>query len=171
MTEEQRKNRNNHQREYMRERRAQKKAQKAATASLEAQTVQTPVPSAKDAPNPIVKRDRLTQPTVRAQDLANYDDVSAQKAKNLQRAWRGEASEYLLDVLTRAESPITGAGMRSSQMLCFWFKLSEKLDRIVEQDRPDQTQEFTLAVLLECLRRLTGEEKTGSPALVLPGTR
>jgi hypothetical protein len=54
-------------------------------------------------------------------------------------------------------------------MLCFWFNLSEKLDRIVEadSDKPDSQQEMTLAVMLECLRRLTGEGKTGAP--VLPG--
>jgi hypothetical protein len=55
-------------------------------------------------------------------------------------------------------------------MLCFWFHLGEKLDRIVEadSDKLDAQQEMTLAVMLECLRRLTGEGKTAA-APVLPG--
>jgi len=107
--------------------------------------------------------------TMKAQDLANYDDVSAQKARTLQKVWRTKVSEYLLDCSTAPESPLTGAGIRSSQMLCFWFGLGAKLDRIVEQDRPEMTQEFTLAVLLECLRRLSGDKPSVSIP-VLPGT-
>lgn len=55
------------------------------------------------------------------------------------------------------------AGMRTSKMRCFWFNLSQKLDRIVEQEKPGQTEEFTLAVLLECLNRLTGSAPTPAP--------
>jgi hypothetical protein len=104
---------------------------------------------------------------LKAQNLANYDSVSEKRAQSLQRLWRAEVGEYLLDALTAPESPFTGAGMRSSQMLCFWFGLGAKLDKIVEKDKPEQTQEYTLAVLLECLRRLWGEKPTGSASLVV----
>jgi hypothetical protein len=160
MTLQQREKRKAYQREYMRKRRAQQKAQRTATTGVKPQTLQTPAPAAKAVRAPIVK------PAVRAQDLASYDDLSSQKAKVLQKAWKQEARDYLLDVLTRPESPLTGAGMQASRSLVFWFGLSEKLDRIVEQEKPEQTQEFTLAIMLECLRRLTGEKKTGSAPAV-----
>jgi hypothetical protein len=105
---------------------------------------------------------------VKAQNLTDYDSVSAQKAQALQRVWRAEVGEYLLTALTAPESPFTGAGMRTSQMLCYWYGLGDKLDRIVEKDKPEMTQEFTLAVLLECLRRLSGEKPSVSIP-VLPG--
>jgi hypothetical protein len=78
-------------------------------------------------------------------------------------------SEYLLKALTAPESPFTGAGMRSRKMVCCYFGLGEKLDRIVDKDKPEMTQEFTLAVLIECLRRLSGEKPSVSIP-VLPGT-
>ena len=80
--------------------------------------------------------------------------------------------DYLLEAITNPANPFSGAGLRASKMLCFWFNLSEKLDRIVEadSDKPDSQQEMTLAVLLECLRRLIGEGKTPA-APALPGTR
>ena len=106
---------------------------------------------------------------LKAQNLADYDSVSAQRAQSLQRVWREEVSEYLLNALTTPESPFTGAGMRTSQMLCYWYGLGDKLDRIVESDKPEMTQEFTLAVLLECLRRLSGNKSSVSIP-VLPGT-
>ena len=38
------------------------------------------------------------------------------------------------------------------------LKVGELLaDSVVDQETPGQTEEFTLAVLLDCLRRLTGE--------------
>jgi hypothetical protein len=97
---------------------------------------------------------------VKAQDLETYEDLSTHKAKALQRVWRKEVSDYLLDCLTAPESPLTNAAMRASKMVFFWFGLGEKLNRILDQDKPGQTEEFTLAVLLECLRRLTGEAPT-----------
>jgi hypothetical protein len=99
---------------------------------------------------------------LRSQDLKSYEDLSTHKAKTLQRVWRKKVSEYLLDCLTAPESPIAGAGMRTSKMVCLWFGLADKLSRIVEQEKPGQTEEFTLAVLLECLRRLVGENPTAS---------
>jgi hypothetical protein len=100
------------------------------------------------------------EPAGKAQDLESYEDLSTHKAKALQRVWRKEVSEYLLDCSTAPESPLSGAGMRASKMLFFWFNLGERLDRIVEQEKPGQTEEFLLAVMLECLRRLTGEAPT-----------
>ena len=78
--------------------------------------------------------------------------------------------DYLLEAITNPASPFSGAGLRASKMLRFWFNLSEKLDRIVQadSDKPGAQQEMTLAVMLECLRRLTGEGKTAA-APVLPG--
>ena len=105
---------------------------------------------------------------MKAQDLESYEALSTHKAKTLQRLWRREISDYLLEALTREDSPFSGAGLRASKMLFFWFNLGEKLDRIVDQEKPGQTEEFLLAVLLECLRRLTGEEPTAA-APVLPG--
>jgi hypothetical protein len=157
MTREQKEARKAYQRDYMRARRA---AQKGATTGAKPPKVQCTAPTVKAAPRSIVKS---AQPAVRAQDLASYDDVSAQKARNLQRAWRKEVSEYLLDVMTSEASPISGAGIRSSQMLCLWFGVGEKLNRIVDQDKPAMTEEFLVAVMLECLRRLTGERPTAAP--------
>src|SRR5215469_3579284 len=45
---------------------------------------------------------------LKAQNLADYDSVSAQCAQSLQRVWREEVSEYLLNALTTPESPFTG---------------------------------------------------------------
>ena len=55
-------------------------------------------------------------------------------------------------------------------MLCYWFNLGEKIDRSVTQEKDDATQEFTLAVLKECLRTLAAEKPTAA-APALPGTR
>ena len=99
---------------------------------------------------------------LKAQDIESYDDLSTHKAKALQRVWRKQVSDYLLECLTAPESPLTGAGLRASKMLFFWFNLGEKLDRIVAADKPGQTEEFLLAVLLECLRRLCGEDPTAA---------
>lgn len=112
------------------------------------------------------------EPGLKAQDLESYDDLSSHKAKLLQKAWRQEVSDYLLEAVTQKDSPFSGAGLRASKMLCFWFNLSEKLDRIVEADseKLDSQQEMTLAVMLECLRRLAGEGKTAK-APTLPGMR
>jgi hypothetical protein len=108
---------------------------------------------------------------LRSQDLATYEDLSTHKAKMLQRVWRKEVSEYLLDRFTAPESPLTGAGMRTSKMLCFYFYLGEKLNRIVEQEKPGQTEEFLLAVLLECLNRLTGNDPTPAPNMLADNHR
>jgi hypothetical protein len=118
---------------------------------------------------PIDPEAKPAQP-LRSQDLASYEDLSAHKAKTLQKVWRAEVSEYPLEAITNPASPFSGAGLRASKMLCFWFHLGEKLDRIVEadSDKLDAQQEMTLAVMLECLRRLTGEGKTAA-APVLPG--
>jgi hypothetical protein len=100
---------------------------------------------------------------LRAQDLKSYDDLSSHKAKALQRVWRKDMSDFLLDAITKKDSPFSGAGLRSSKAIFFWFNLAEKLDRIVEKEEPGQTEEFLLAVMLECLNRLTTGEKTGAP--------
>jgi hypothetical protein len=165
MTEEQRQKRREYQKAWIREHRAAAKASHTALVAPDPPTVQTPAPAAKAIPPSIAKQETVADP-VKAQDLESYGDLSPRKAQALQRAWRAEVSEFLLDVLTAPESPLTGAGMRSSKMLCLWMGLGEKLDSIVEHDRPDATAEYILAVLLECLRRLSGEVKTGTaPAL------
>jgi hypothetical protein len=115
---------------------------------------------AKSAP---VRSGKPAEPTVRAQDLESYDELSSQKAKALQKVWRKDMSDFLLDAITKKDSPFSGAGLRSSKAIFFWFNLAEKLDRIVEQEKPGQTEEFLLAVMLECLNRLTTGEKTGAP--------
>jgi hypothetical protein len=109
------------------------------------------------------------KPAVRAQDLASYDSVSAQKGKNLQKAWTKEATEYLLECITNPESPFSGAGLRASKNVIFYFNLGEKITKIT--DREKLTDDFLFAVMLECLERLSfGRQATGSPP-VLPGTR
>ena len=163
-TPAQKEQRKAYQRDYMRKRRAKLKAAKS------------PVQPVSEATAPMRPAKPTTQPKTNpvqplgSQDLVSYDDLSARKAQALQRVWRQDVSDYLLDAVTRPESPLSGAGFRASKMLCFWFNVSEKLDRIIEADtdKPDSQQEMTLAVMLECLRRLTGEGKTAA-APALPG--
>lgn len=173
LTPEQREERRIRQTEQQRIRRAKLKAglptgRKAAASPVDASkpVLATSTPS---KPQERVQRRsvRSAEPTLKAQDLESYDDLSTHKAKAVQKAWRAEVPEYLLDCLTSPESPLTGAGMRASKMVFFWFGLGEKLNRIVEQEKPGQTEEFLLAVLLECLNRLTGNAPTG-PAPTLP---
>jgi hypothetical protein len=163
-TPEQREKRKIYQRDYMRQRRTKLKATKSPLQPVS--EVSAPVTLPKPQIAPQAKPARST----RSQDLVSYDGLSSQKARVLQKVWRSEVSDYLLDAITRPDSPLSGAGLRASKMLCFWFKLSEKLDRIVEadSDKPDSQHEMTLAVMLECLRRLTGEGKTAA-APALPG--
>jgi hypothetical protein len=169
LTPEQREQKRAHDREYVRKRRAAlREAKQAAAASAPASAVETsapvPAPMTPIAPRnvPKLKSKKPAEPAVKAQDLESYGDLSPHKAKTFQKVWRAEVSEYLLDAITRPESPFSGAGLRASKMLCFWFNFSEKLDRIVDQEKPGQTEEFTLAVMLECLRRLTGGGKTAA---------
>jgi uncharacterized protein YnzC (UPF0291/DUF896 family) len=165
MTEEERERRNRYQRDYMRKRRAKLKA------------ANSPLQSVPEATAPMKPAKPTTQPKanparpLRSQDLASYEDLSTHKAKMLQRVWRKEVSDYLLDRFTAPEWPLTGAGMRTSKMLCFYFYLGEKLNRIVEQEKPGQTEEFLLAVLLECLNRLTGNDPTPAPNMLADNHR
>jgi hypothetical protein len=150
--------------------RAYRRRTRAAAVGVPTSPVKMPEPAAVPvtlltAGKPAVaKTAKSAKPVARPQDLESYSDLSARKAQALQRAWKKEVTEYLLDVLTAPASPLTGAGIRSSKMLFLWMGMGAKLDRVVEQDRPDATAEYTLAVMLECLRRLTGEEKTTASA-------
>jgi hypothetical protein len=179
LTPEQREARRIRQTEQQRIRRARIKAglptsRKADGSPVDAsKPVNGPVTSNKPgnhAKSTPARSGKPAEPGLKAQDLASYEDLSTHKAKALQRVWRSQVSEYLLEAITRPDSPFTGAGLRASKMICLWWNLSEKLDRIVEadSDKPDSQQEMTLAVMLECLRRLTGEGKTAA-APTLPG--
>jgi hypothetical protein len=171
LTPEQRARKQAYNREWRRRKRAQQKAKKAAAGSPT-----SPLQPVSETTAPMKPAKPTTQPQakpaqpMRSQDLASYEELSTHKAKTLQKVWRAEVSEYLLDAITRPDSPFSGAGLRASKMLAFWFNISEKLDRIVEadSDKPASQQEMTLAVMIECLRRLTGEGKT-SAAPALPG--
>ena len=163
LTPEQRARKQAYDREWRRRKRAQLKAEKAATVSPT-----SPVQTPETATAPKTSPGRTTQPKakpaqpLRSQDLASYDDLSAHKAKALQKVWRAEVSDYLPEAVTNPASPFSGAGLRTSKMIRLWFDVSKKLDRIVEadSDKLETQQEMTLAVMLECLRRLTGEAPT-----------
>jgi hypothetical protein len=146
---------------YNREWQRQKRTALKATASP-LQPVSESTAPMKPA-NPTTQRKAKPAQALRSQDLVSYDDLSAHRAKALQRVWRKDMSDFLLDAITKKDSPFSGAGLRSSKAIFFWFNLAEKLDRIVEQEKPGQTEEFLLAVMLECLNRLTTGEKTGAP--------
>jgi hypothetical protein len=168
MTPEARAKRQARQREYMRRMRAAKKT--AGSRLQPVSPVPAPMTSAKPENADKSIPAKSGKPTVKAQDLESYDDLSSQKAKALQSAWTQEVSDYLLEAITHADSPFTGAGLNSTKMLCFWFGFGEKIDRMIPLCKPSEENGYLMAIMLECLNRLTGEAPTGS-APALPGGR
>jgi hypothetical protein len=173
MTDEQKQARRDYQAAFMRAKRAKLRAQKAPVKPAKTSKAQSTTSASKDVPAAAQPRERQSQPVhppLKAQHLASYDSVSAQKGKNLQKAWTRESTNYLLECITSPSSPFSGAGLRATKSMILWFNLGSKVTQMT--DREKMTDDYLFAVMLECLERLMGRQATGSPpALVLPAAR
>ena len=157
MSPPERAERREYQKLYMRRRRATAKSASGSPAET-SEPATAPVTSAAPHNAPQTKSAKSGKP-LKAQDLDSFADLHPLKAQSLQRLWRAEASEYLLEAITRKESPFSGAGLRSAKMLALFFGLGEKLTRIT--DEGNATDDYLFAVMLECLERLIGRKPIG----------
>jgi hypothetical protein len=136
--------------------RRQRSAQKGATTAAKPPKVQNPVPVAKNAPAPTVKRDKPKKP---------------KGAIAQHRAGRAEALSFLEDMLTHPNCPLSGQDFSSNRVYGLYFGIFERLTQIENiANNADQLAELRLCIAIEALRRLSGETPAGC-APALPGTR